>query len=43
MPARDYSPFIDTVGTGILIFSFLGIFIHGTIRIISKRKLRRRA
>jgi octaheme c-type cytochrome (tetrathionate reductase family) len=43
MPARDYSPFIDTVGTGILIFSLLGIFIHGTIRIISKRKLRRRA
>jgi hypothetical protein len=43
MPARDYSPVIDTAGTGILILSLLGIFTHGIIRIISKRRMKKRA
>jgi octaheme c-type cytochrome (tetrathionate reductase family) len=43
MPARDYSPVIDIAGTGILILSLLGIFTHGIIRIISKRRMKKRA
>ena len=42
MPARDYSKVIDNAGIGILILSFIGVFSHGTLRIISSRKLKRR-
>jgi octaheme c-type cytochrome (tetrathionate reductase family) len=43
MPARDYSPVIETLGKWILILSLLGIFIHGFIRIIASRKMKKRA
>ncbi len=42
MPARDYSPFIETAGSSIIIISLLGVFIHGTVRVISTRKHRKR-
>ncbi|MDP4115005.1 MAG: tetrathionate reductase family octaheme c-type cytochrome [Bacteroidota bacterium] len=38
MPARDFSPVIETAGTGIIFFAFAGVLIHGVIRIISTRK-----
>ncbi len=42
MPARDYSPVIESAGSAILILSLIGVFIHGTVRIISSRKLKKR-
>ncbi len=42
MPARDYSPVIDSAGSAILILSLIGVFIHGTVRIISSRKMKKR-
>jgi hypothetical protein len=41
MPARDYSPFIDTVGKWVILLSLLGVFVHGSIRIFSSRKLKK--
>ena len=43
MPARDFSPVIETAGSWILILSLFGIFIHGMIRIISSRRMKKRA
>lgn len=42
MPGRDYSPFIETAGKLILLFSFLGVLIHGGFRFFSSRKLKER-
>jgi len=42
MPARDYSPVIESAGSAILILSLIGVFIHGTVRIISSRKMKKR-
>jgi octaheme c-type cytochrome (tetrathionate reductase family) len=42
MPARDYSSFIETSGKGIILLSILGVFIHGSARVYSKRKTRKR-
>jgi octaheme c-type cytochrome (tetrathionate reductase family) len=38
MPGRDYSPFIDFSGKGILLISIIGIVLHGAIRVYSSRK-----
>ncbi|MCX6150608.1 MAG: tetrathionate reductase family octaheme c-type cytochrome [Ignavibacteriales bacterium] len=42
MPARDFSPFIEFAGGGILVLSLIGVFAHGTIRIFSSRKMKKR-
>lgn len=42
MPARDYSPVIESAGSAILILSLIGVSIHGTVRIFSSRKMRKR-
>jgi hypothetical protein len=42
MPARDFSPFIEYAGSGILMLALIGVFAHGTIRIISSRKMKKR-
>jgi uncharacterized DUF497 family protein len=42
MPARDFSPFIEYTGGGILMLAIIGVFAHGTIRIISSRKMKKR-
>ena len=41
MPARNYNGFIEFAGFSIIILSLVGVFSHGTIRIISSRKNRR--
>jgi hypothetical protein len=38
MPARDYSPFVENTGIGIIIITFFGVIIHGSIRITSITK-----
>ncbi|MFI5144581.1 MAG: tetrathionate reductase family octaheme c-type cytochrome [Ignavibacteria bacterium] len=38
MPARDYSPFVENTGIGIIIITFFGVIIHGSIRITSNKK-----
>jgi len=38
MPGRDYNKFVDYTGTGIILATFLGIAIHGTLRIKSSKK-----
>jgi len=35
MPARDYSPVIDTLGWLVVILSLIGVLIHGSIRIVA--------
>ncbi len=42
MPARDFSPVIEYAGSGILVLSLLGVFTHGTMRLISSRKMKKR-
>jgi octaheme c-type cytochrome (tetrathionate reductase family) len=42
MPARDYSPLIDGAGIGILVLSLIGVVSHGTLRIVSSRKMKKR-
>jgi octaheme c-type cytochrome (tetrathionate reductase family) len=41
MPGRDYSSIVDTGGKWLLILTIIGILFHATIRIISRRKLKR--
>jgi octaheme c-type cytochrome (tetrathionate reductase family) len=41
MPARDNNGFVEVAGFSILILSLVGVFSHGTLRIISSRKNRR--
>ena len=36
LPGRDYSEFFDDIGIGLLIISFLGVLIHGFLRITKK-------
>lgn len=38
MPARDNNKFIEFSGVALIIISFVGVFTHGTIRIISIRR-----
>lgn len=38
MPARDSSGFIETTGKAIIYLTLAGVFLHGTIRIISSKK-----
>jgi hypothetical protein len=35
MPGRDYSKIVDTSANWLIILSFLGVFMHGSIRLIS--------
>lgn len=42
MPARDYNPMIESAGSALLILSLIGVFIHGTIRIIFSCKMKKR-
>jgi octaheme c-type cytochrome (tetrathionate reductase family) len=42
MPARDYSPVIESTGSAILILALIGVLIHGTIRVISSRRMKKR-
>jgi uncharacterized DUF497 family protein len=42
MPARDFSPFIEYAGSGILMLAIIGVFAHGIIRIISTRKMKKK-
>jgi len=38
MPGRDFNKFVDYTGTGIIIATFLGIAVHGTLRFKSSKK-----
>jgi len=38
IPGRDYHPWIEMFGGGLVMCSFAGIMIHGSIRIITSRK-----
>jgi octaheme c-type cytochrome (tetrathionate reductase family) len=38
MPGRDYNKIVDYTGTGIILATFLGIAIHGTLRFRSSKK-----
>jgi hypothetical protein len=38
MPGRNYSSLIETAGIGIILLTLAGVFVHGTIRIFSKKK-----
>lgn len=42
MPARDYSNFVETAGIGIILLTLLGVFTHGTVRIFSTNKLKKK-
>ena len=38
MPGRDYSAIVDTGGKWLIIFTIIGVLLHGTIRFYSYRK-----
>ncbi len=42
MPARDYSAVIEYAGGWLLILSLLGVFAHGTMRLVSSYKMKKR-
>lgn len=43
MPARDYSPLIDTAGNWVIVLSIIGVFAHGSARVYSSRKRKKGA
>jgi octaheme c-type cytochrome (tetrathionate reductase family) len=38
MPARDFSPLVESAGTGIILLTLFGVFIHGSIRVFSSKR-----
>ena len=38
MPGRDYSPAVDTIGTGAIILVMASVVLHGTGRIVMQRR-----
>jgi len=34
MPGRDYNPFVERVGFGILVLTLVGVFLHGGARLV---------
>ncbi len=38
MPARDYNPFVENAGVGIILVTLVGVIFHGTLRIRASRK-----
>ncbi len=41
MPGRDYSTFVDTAGTWLIVLTFFGILAHGALRIFSSKKIKK--
>jgi octaheme c-type cytochrome (tetrathionate reductase family) len=42
MPARDFNPFVEFAGKAVIIISFVGIIVHGSMRFVSSRKMKKR-
>ena len=42
MPGRDYSKLVETLGSLLLILTLLAVLIHGSLRIVTARRLKRR-
>ena len=42
IPGRDNNPWADGLGLGMVILSWLGVLIHGTLRYVGTRKMKRR-
>jgi hypothetical protein len=42
MPARDFNPFVEFAGKAVIIISFIGIIVHGSMRFVSSRKMKKR-
>ncbi len=38
MPSRDYSPIIETLGIIFILLALTGVIVHGTFRIISRKR-----
>ena len=42
LPGRDYSGFVETAGKSILLLTFVGVVSHGSLRILSRRRSKKR-
>lgn len=42
LPGRDRSSFVEFIGKTLILLTFVAVFIHGTFRYISKRKIEKR-
>jgi octaheme c-type cytochrome (tetrathionate reductase family) len=40
IPGRDYNPFVEALGKGVILLSLLGVVLHGSTRIFVRRKER---
>jgi octaheme c-type cytochrome (tetrathionate reductase family) len=38
IPGRDYSSWVENLGTGLILVTFAGVFIHAGVRIVASRK-----
>lgn len=38
MPGRDYNPLVEQLGVAILLLTLAGVVVHGTARIVTRRK-----
>jgi octaheme c-type cytochrome (tetrathionate reductase family) len=38
LPGRDYRPWVETIGTGLLVLTILGVAVHGGARIALKKR-----
>jgi hypothetical protein len=38
LPGRDYSPWIETLGSALIALTFAGVLMHGTARLLVRRK-----
>jgi octaheme c-type cytochrome (tetrathionate reductase family) len=42
MPGRDYNIYVERIGVGLLLFTFIGVIIHGSLRIAASKKNKRK-
>jgi hypothetical protein len=38
MPGRDYNPWVEHLGVGVLVLTLGGVFLHGSVRLVISRK-----
>jgi octaheme c-type cytochrome (tetrathionate reductase family) len=41
LPGRDYKPWVEYLGGGLILFTFAGVLGHGSARVVARRRKRR--
>jgi hypothetical protein len=38
LPGRDYNPWTESIGSGLIALTFAGVVVHGTARVVGRRR-----